>query len=69
MIYLYLFCIDSDFHLDDLQPEMEMVARGLEKHLKLEQREFLMDMLAGFCEEEIRRTAAEALGLVSLFGL
>ncbi|TXG72884.1 hypothetical protein EZV62_001463 [Acer yangbiense] len=45
-------------------PEMEMVARGLEKLLKVEQREFLMNMLAGVCSEESHRSAAEALGLV-----
>ncbi|KAH7572761.1 hypothetical protein JRO89_XS03G0008500 [Xanthoceras sorbifolium] len=47
-----------------LQPEMEMVARGLEKLLKVEQREFLMNMLVGVCSEESHRSAAEALGLV-----
>ncbi|XP_031262266.1 uncharacterized protein LOC116120459 [Pistacia vera] len=45
-------------------PEMEMVARGLEKLLKVEQREYLMNMLVGVCSEESQRTAAEALGLV-----
>lgn len=49
-----------------LQPEMEMVARSLEKHLKVEQRQDLMNMLVGVCGEESRRTVAEALGLVSL---
>lgn len=49
-----------------LQPEMEMVARGLEKLLKVEQREYLMNMLVGICSEESHRTAAEALGLVCL---
>lgn len=43
---------------------MEMVARGLEKHLKLDQREFLMSMLTGVCSEKSQRRAAEALGLV-----
>jgi hypothetical protein len=47
-----------------LQPEMEMVARGLEKHLKVEQREFLLNMFAGVCGEESHRSATEALGLV-----
>lgn len=47
-----------------LQPEMEMVARGLEKQLKYEQREFLMNMLLAGCGEECHRSAAEALGLV-----
>jgi hypothetical protein len=47
-----------------LQPEMEMVARGLEKHLKVEQRELLLNMFAGVCGEESHRSATEALGLV-----
>lgn len=45
-------------------PEMEMVARGLEKHLNAEDREFLLKKLIGVCGEESRRSAAEALGLV-----
>ena len=47
-----------------MQPEMEMVARGLEKHLKVEQREFLMDMLLAICGDGNCRSIAEALGLV-----
>ena len=47
-----------------LQPEMEMVARGLEKNLKVEQRLFLLNMLVGVCGEESRISATEALGLV-----
>lgn len=47
-----------------LQPEMEMVARGLEKQLNLEQRLFLLNMLIGVCGEESHRTVTEALGLV-----
>lgn len=49
-----------------LQPELEMVARGLEKLLKFEQREILMNMLTGVCSEESHRSAAEALGLLSV---
>ncbi|KDO41328.1 hypothetical protein CISIN_1g0130991mg [Citrus sinensis] len=45
-------------------PELEMVARGLEKLLKFEQREILMNMLTGVCSEESHRSAAEALGLL-----
>ncbi|KAL9254059.1 hypothetical protein AKJ16_DCAP11628, partial [Drosera capensis] len=45
-------------------PEMELVARGLEKHLRYEQREFLLKALVGACGEGSRRSAAEALGLV-----
>ncbi|XP_050373439.1 uncharacterized protein LOC126791079 [Argentina anserina] len=55
------------FPPEESSPEMEMVARGLEKHLKLDQREFLMSMLVGICSEESQRIAAEALGLVSSF--
>lgn len=52
-----------------LQPEMEMVARGLAKHLKLNQRQFLMSMLVGICSEESQRRVAEALGLVRIISL
>lgn len=47
-----------------LQPEMEMVAWGLEKHLKLEQRKHLMDVFSQVCDEGSHRIAREALGLV-----
>ena len=49
-----------------VQPEMEMVARGLEKNLKLEQREYLLKMITGVSSEENRRSLVEALGLVCL---
>lgn len=52
------------FPPEESSPEMEMVARGLEKVLKVEQRELLMGMLVGVGGEEGRRSAAEALGLV-----
>ncbi|KAK3014902.1 hypothetical protein RJ639_010001, partial [Escallonia herrerae] len=48
----------------DQKPEMEMVARGLEKNLKLEQREHLMNILTEICGEECHRGLAEALGLI-----
>ncbi|XVF08380.1 hypothetical protein REPUB_Repub06bG0221500 [Reevesia pubescens] len=51
------------FPPEESSPEMEMVARGLEKLLKVEQRELLMGMLVGVCNGESRRSAAEALGL------
>jgi len=47
-----------------MQPEMEMVSRGLEKHLKLEQREHLMFLFGKVCGEDSHRIAREALGLV-----
>ncbi|KAK1380573.1 hypothetical protein POM88_027317 [Heracleum sosnowskyi] len=53
--FLNFYCLQS--------PEMEMVARGLEKHLKLEQREHLMNLYVEVCGEETHRSVAEALGL------
>lgn len=52
------------FPPEDSSPEMEMVARGLEKHLKLEQREYLLTVLIGVCGEGSHRSATEALGLI-----
>lgn len=57
--FSYLWCVNPF-----VQPEMEMVARGLEKHLKVQQREFLMDTLVGVCGKGSHRSMAEALGLV-----
>lgn len=47
-----------------LQPEMEMVSRGLAKHLKLEQRKHLMFLFGKVCSEDSHGIAREALGLV-----
>ncbi|KDP38719.1 hypothetical protein JCGZ_04072 [Jatropha curcas] len=52
------------FPPEESSPEMEMVARGLAKHLKLEQRERLMNMFISVCSEESHRSAADALGLM-----
>ncbi|KAL4632471.1 hypothetical protein ACB092_04G053200 [Castanea dentata] len=52
------------FPPEESSPEMEMVARGLEKHLTVEERLFLLNMLVGVCGEESRISATEALGLV-----
>ncbi|XP_059653580.1 uncharacterized protein LOC132300494 [Cornus florida] len=57
------------FPPEECSPEMEMVARGLEKHLKVEQREILMKMLVGVCGEESHRSVAEALGLMTTEGV
>ncbi|KAI4334740.1 hypothetical protein L6164_013452 [Bauhinia variegata] len=51
------------FPPDESSPQMEMVARGLEKHLKQEQREHLMDVFAKVCGDDSHRIAREALGL------
>ncbi|RZB45644.1 hypothetical protein D0Y65_055086 [Glycine soja] len=52
------------FPPEESSPEMEMVSRGLEKHLKLEQREHLMFLFGKVCGEDSHRIAREALGLV-----
>lgn len=51
------------FPPEESSPEMEMVSRGLEKHLKLEQREHLMFLFGKVCGEDSHRIAREALGL------
>ncbi|GMP78366.1 hypothetical protein CsSME_00034309 [Camellia sinensis var. sinensis] len=56
--------IHQIFPPEECSPEMEMVARGLEKHLKVEQRKFLMDTLVEVCGKGSHRSMAEALGLV-----
>lgn len=43
---------------------MEMVARGLDKSLNLEQREYILNSLIGVCGEDIDQSVVEALGLV-----
>ncbi|KAK1411078.1 hypothetical protein QVD17_37622 [Tagetes erecta] len=58
-----LCLIHRIFPPEEGSPEMEMVARGLEKHLKLEQRLYLLKMLVGISSEENRRSLVEALGL------
>ncbi|GAV90062.1 LOW QUALITY PROTEIN: Nuc_sug_transp domain-containing protein [Cephalotus follicularis] len=57
-------CVFRIFPPDESSPEMEMVARGLEKHLKVGQREFLLNMIVGVCCEKSQKIAAEALGLM-----
>lgn len=58
-----LCLIHRIFPPEEGSPEMEMVARGLEKNLKLEQREYLLKMITGVSSEENRRSLVEALGL------
>ncbi|KAK6920945.1 hypothetical protein RJ641_014623 [Dillenia turbinata] len=58
-------CLLHVFPPDESSPEMEMLAQGLEKHFKEEQREYLMKMLMEVCGEELRCSAAQALSLVA----
>lgn len=69
VVELFKICIIHQiFPPEEFSPEMEMVARGLEKHLKVDQREFLMNSLLDVCGDETRRSVAEALGLIYLEG-
>ncbi|KAJ0262548.1 Uncharacterized protein HA466_0054540 [Hirschfeldia incana] len=53
------------FPPEEYSAEMEMVARGLEKLMKLEERQSLLRTFVGMCcSEESQRSAAEALGLI-----
>ncbi|KFK37163.1 hypothetical protein AALP_AA4G221300 [Arabis alpina] len=53
------------FPPEEYSAEMEMVARGLEKLMKLEERQSLLKTFVGMCcSEDSQRSAAEALGLV-----
>ncbi|XP_010517879.1 PREDICTED: uncharacterized protein LOC104793254 isoform X2 [Camelina sativa] len=53
------------FPPNEYSAEMEMVARGLEKLMKLEERQSLLKTFVGMCcSEDSQRSAAEALGLV-----
>lgn len=63
-----IYVIHQIFPPEEFSPEMEMVARGLEKHLKVDQREFLMNSLLHVCGDDTRRSVAEALGLMYLKG-
>ncbi|RZB89780.1 hypothetical protein D0Y65_028506 [Glycine soja] len=55
---------NDNMESDIIRPEMEMVSRGLEKHLKPEQREQLMFLFGKVCGEDSHRIAREALGLM-----
>ncbi|KAK6122892.1 hypothetical protein DH2020_043358 [Rehmannia glutinosa] len=46
-----------------LAPEMEMVARGLDKSLSVEQREYILNSFISVCGKDIDQSLLEALGL------
>ncbi|KAF3670392.1 hypothetical protein FXO37_08565 [Capsicum annuum] len=68
MVELFKICAihqifpPEEFSLS-LQPKIEMVARRLEKQLKLDQRKFLMNSFPPVYGDETRRNVAVALGL------
>ncbi|KAK6145783.1 hypothetical protein DH2020_019652 [Rehmannia glutinosa] len=45
------------------EPEMEMVARGLDKSLSVEQREYILNSFISVCGKDIDQSLLEALGL------
>ncbi|KAF9614113.1 hypothetical protein IFM89_015375, partial [Coptis chinensis] len=52
------------FPPQESSPEMEMVVRGLKTHLRVEQRELLLNLLTGICGPA-SKSGAEALGLIN----
>ncbi|XP_042516097.1 uncharacterized protein LOC122090531 [Macadamia integrifolia] len=58
-----IYRVHRAFPPEESSPEMEMVARGLEKHLRTDQREFLLTQFMELCGVENQRSVAEALGL------
>ncbi|KAJ4968908.1 hypothetical protein NE237_015609 [Protea cynaroides] len=64
MVELSKIChVHRIFPPEDSSPEMEMVARGLAKHLRTDQREFLLTRYMDICGVENQQSVAEALGL------
>ncbi|XP_077252097.1 phosphoribosylformylglycinamidine synthase [Tasmannia lanceolata] len=61
---LKICLIHQTFPPEENSPEMEMVARGLQKHLTIERREHLLKLFGGVCGAGSQRSAAEALGLM-----
>ncbi|XP_071939441.1 uncharacterized protein [Coffea arabica] len=61
---LKICLIHKIFPPEESSAEMEMVARGLEKQLNVDQRELLLNMLIRTCGEGTRRSMTEALGLI-----
>ncbi|GER41653.1 NADH-quinone oxidoreductase subunit D [Striga asiatica] len=61
---LFKVClIHRVFPPEENSPEMEMVARGLDKSLSLEQREHILKSFITICGEDIGQSVMEALGL------
>ncbi|KAF9597914.1 hypothetical protein IFM89_022557, partial [Coptis chinensis] len=52
------------FPPQESSPEMEMVARGLKTHLRVEQRELMLNLLTGICGPA-SKSGVEALGLIN----
>ncbi|CAA0818640.1 Unknown protein [Striga hermonthica] len=64
LVELFKVClIHRVFPPEENSPEMEMVARGLDKSLSLEQREHILKSFITVCGEDIDQSVMEALGL------
>ncbi|KAK4433792.1 hypothetical protein Salat_0541900 [Sesamum alatum] len=64
LVELFKVCvIHRIFPPAENSPEMEMVARGLDKSLSEEQREYILNSFVDVCGKDIDRSLVEALGL------
>ncbi|KAL3642094.1 hypothetical protein CASFOL_012909 [Castilleja foliolosa] len=64
LVELFKVClIHRIFPPEENSPEMEMVARGLDKSLSVEQREHIMNSFITLCGNDIDQSVVEALGL------
>ncbi|PIN20557.1 hypothetical protein CDL12_06757 [Handroanthus impetiginosus] len=64
MVELFKVClIHRIFPPEENSPEMEMVARGLDKSLDVEQREHILNSFITVCGKDIDQSLVEALGL------
>lgn len=67
LVELFKVClIHRIFPPEENSPEMEMVARGLDKSLDAEQREHILNSFIAVCGEDIDQSVVEALGLVGV---
>ncbi|XP_042059189.1 uncharacterized protein LOC121803624 [Salvia splendens] len=66
LVELFKVClIHRIFPPEENSPEMEMVARSLDKSLNIDQREHLLNSFISVCGDNIDQGVVEALGLVS----
>ncbi|KAI3459757.1 hypothetical protein Pfo_016420 [Paulownia fortunei] len=64
LVELFKVCIiHRIFSPEENSPEMEMVARGLDKSLSVEQREHILNSFITICGTDIGQSVVEALGL------
>ncbi|KAJ0977183.1 hypothetical protein J5N97_012657 [Dioscorea zingiberensis] len=61
-----IYQIHRIFPFEENSPEMEMVASGLKKNLRIDQRKHLLNLFVEVCGAESQKIAAEALDLMHL---